>query len=120
MSDIRKEIHASIVKNYCDELNRTLRLIKNTPTHYFYNKLAEETGEVAEVASAYMGAKNKEDKILEKHECLQDAMLEELADVINVSIMLAGRHHLSFEEVLEEATRKLKKKNDKQEGKSDE
>lgn len=98
---------------YQNELIRTLELIKDTPTEYFYNKLHEETGEVAEVASAWMGSEAKVKKLLKKHDDLTEAMLEELGDTLNVVMILAARHDLSFDEVVDMGRRKLKKKNDK-------
>jgi NTP pyrophosphatase (non-canonical NTP hydrolase) len=98
---------------YEKELARTLGLIQKTPTYYFYNKLAEEAGEVAEVASAYMGSNKKVKKILSKYECLEEAMLEELGDTVNVVMILAARHNLTFDEVVEAGRQKFKTKNDK-------
>lgn len=98
---------------YEQELARTMGQILNTPTYYFYNKLAEEAGEVAEVASAYMGSNKKIRKILSKYECLEEAMLEELGDTMNVVMILASRHNITFDDVVEAGRQKFKTKNDK-------
>lgn len=99
--------------DYYDELERTLRLIDGTPTYYFYNKLSEETGEVAEVASAIMGSESKQRKLLKKHSTLEEALLEELGDTVNVVMIIAARHGLEPDQVISMGYRKLKKKNDK-------
>ena len=98
---------------YYDELERTMRLIKDTPTYYFYNKLSEETGEVAEVAAAIMGSESKQKKLLKKHAAIEDALLEELADTVNVAMIIAARHGLEPDEVINMGRIKMKKKNDK-------
>ena len=115
LPNIQNEINAGIVSDYYAELFRTLTFIKDTPTHYFYNKLSEETGEVAEVAAAFMGSETKIDKLLKKHITITDAMLEELSDTYNVVMILAARHGLSITDIIEEGTRKLKSKNDNRE-----
>jgi NTP pyrophosphatase (non-canonical NTP hydrolase) len=102
-----------IAREYLNELIRTLRLIGDTPAHYFYNKLSEETGEVAEVASALMGSERKCKKILKKHNSLEDALLEELGDTVNVVMIIASQHGLKPEDVIDMGRIKMKRKNDK-------
>lgn len=104
---------ANAVNLYKEELTTTMGHIEDTPTYYFYNKLAEETGEVAEVASAYMGSDKKVIKLLKTHDNLEEAMLEELSDTVNVVMILAARHNITFEEIIDTGRLKLKKKNDK-------
>ena len=99
--------------DYHDELTRTLKLTEDTPTPYFYNKLSEETGEVAEVAAAFMGSESKIKKLLKKHETLEHALLEELGDTVNVAMIIGARHNLTPDEIIDMGRIKLKRKNDK-------
>ena len=98
---------------YYEELGRTMRLVEDTPAYYFYNKLSEETGEVAEVAAALMGSESKQRKLLKKHNTINDALLEELADTVNVAMIIAAKHGLEPDEVINMGRIKMKRKNDK-------
>lgn len=98
---------------FIKELQETMRMIKDTPTHYFYNKLHEETGEVAEVASAFMGSEKKTRELTAKAGSLENALLEELADSFVVLSIIGERHGFDTEDILEMAKIKMFQKNEK-------
>lgn len=99
------------IVNYLRALDETMAEIKKTPTYYFYNKLNEESGEVAEVASAFMGSRSKQKKIEAKGKTLDGAMLEELGDVFNVVMILCTRHNVGMQELINSAANALDRKN---------
>ena len=99
-------------KEFNDELFRTIKLVENTPTYYFHNKLFEEAGEVAAVLSGIMGSEKKIKKLVEEHVSLEEALLDELGDTTNVIMILAARYGMSFDEVVERGRLKMKEKND--------
>lgn len=99
--------------NFSDELDTTMEMVASTDVSYFFNKLHEETGEVAEVGSAIMGSENKTRKLTKKCGSVDLALLEELADTTVVTMILALKRGFTIEQVLTEATRKMKIKNDK-------
>lgn len=99
-----------------DELSVTMEYTSETPVEYFYNKLHEETGEVAEVVSAYLGSEKKYKKISKKSGSLELALLEELADTINVAFIIALKKGFTPSNVLDEARKKMRNKNEKRSG----
>ena len=98
---------------FIDELNETMRMVEGTDTSYFFNKLHEETGEVAEVGSAMMGSESKQKKLTKKCGTVEAALLEELADTFVVTMVLARRANFTTEDILREAKRKMQIKNEK-------
>lgn len=100
-------------KGFIRELNLTMHLVEDTDISYFFNKLHEETGEVAEVGSAIMGSENKTKKLSKKPGGVDGCLLEELADTIVVASIIAYKKGFKFLDLLEMAKKKMKIKNDK-------
>lgn len=97
--------------NFIDELEITMKMVEGTPTSYFYNKLHEETGEVAEVASAFMGSLKKQIKLVEKCGSVEAALIEELSDSFVVIMILARRHGFDLEDIFRVGKDKMFKVN---------
>jgi NTP pyrophosphatase (non-canonical NTP hydrolase) len=70
-------------------------------------KLAEETGEVAEAVSAFMGNERKTTKLAKENHTPQDRLEEELSDVIIVALNLAVAAKLDLKKMLQDAISKM-------------
>lgn len=101
------------LQDFYEELNQTMELIEKTPTHYFYNKLHEETGEVAEVASAFMGSEKKIRELTAEAGSLENALIEELSDSFVVLMIIARRHGFDMEDIFKVGAHKMAVKNQK-------
>ena len=76
-------------------------------------KLAEETGEVAEAISAFMGNEKKTKKLAADNHTPEEALSEELADVIIVALNIAHAANLDIDKMLLSAAAKMKGRADK-------
>jgi len=76
-------------------------------------KLAEETGEVSEAISAFMGNEKKTKKLAEANNTPEEGLSEELADVIIVALNIAHAANLDIDKMLLKATVKMKARADK-------
>ena len=95
---------------YVEELKR-YRTNRSRPKNklYYPTKLAEEAGEVAEVAVALDGSRRKIKKLGGKA-LLKTRLADELGDVYNVIMLIAEQHDLNPADVIRSATSKLYKK----------
>ena len=76
-------------------------------------KLAEETGEVAEAISAFIGNEKKTKKLAADNHTPEEALSEELADVIIVAFNIAHAANLDIDKMLLSAAAKMKGRADK-------
>lgn len=97
--------------DFADELDVTMKMVDDTPVHYFYNKLSEETGEVAAVASAFMGSEKKIRQLTEEAGSIENALIEELSDTFVVIMIIARKHGFDLEDIFKVGTVKMFQKN---------
>lgn len=106
--DFTKHVNAmTAVVGYVAELDK-YRGNRNRPNNklYYPLKLAEECGEVAEVAVALEGSRRKLKK-LGGVNAAKLSLEEELGDVFNLVFLIAEQHSLDPNQVIKAATRKL-------------
>jgi len=107
-TDFSKHVNAmTAVVGYVAELDK-YRGNRNRPNNklYYPLKLAEEAGEVAEVAVALEGSRRKLKK-LGGAAGAKLALEEELGDVFNLVFLIAEQHDLDPNMVIKAATQKL-------------
>lgn len=98
------------IVGYVTEL-KTYRSERNRPNNklYYPLKLAEEAGEVAEVAVALEGSRRKLKK-LGGRVGARMALVEELGDVLNIVFLIAEQQGIEVSDVVSAAENKLRRK----------
>lgn len=81
----------------------------NTAPMFYFLKLMEEVGEVAEITAALNGSTRKLAKLGGK-EKLRDKLIEELGDVVCVALTCAFTHGIEPEELFEANAAKLEER----------
>jgi len=76
-------------------------------------KLAEETGEVAEAVSAFIGNEKKTKKLAADNNTPEEGLSEELADVIIVALNIAHASKIDIDQMFLTAAAKMKRRTDK-------
>lgn len=112
--NFKKHINAmTSVVGYVAEFDK-YRETRNRPKNklYYPLKLAEEAGEVAEVAVALEGSRRKIKK-LGGAAALKDSLVSELGDCLNVLMLIAEQRDIEPSQVIKAATLKLYKKRNK-------
>ena len=95
-----------------DKLDEYNNLYMKKDMLIYIAKLAEEVGEVAEIAAAYNGSRSKENKLGGRHK-LKEKMTEEIGDVIAIALTIARQYGINNEEVWSSLATKLKVRIDK-------
>lgn len=89
-------------KKHHDKFNETL----NTSPYFYFLKLMEECGEVAEITAAISGSKRKLTK-LGGRDNIKNKLIEELGDVICVALTCAYQYDITPEELFAANAKKL-------------